>query len=90
MDALQAYLPSFILDKAQWIVAAVAIVFSVVVTRLARLYQLSQREAAVNFSIDRPQELSSEWQGKQWDTVVDGKEILVAQVKGVSDAKFPL
>lgn len=85
MDALQAYLPSYIMDKTQWIVTVVALVFSVIVTRLARLYQHSQREAAVNFSVDRPQELDNAWQGKGWDSVVDGKGILAAQVKGVSE-----
>lgn len=90
MDALEAYLPSYLLDKSQWIVAVVALVFSVAVTRGARLYKTWQREAPVNFSVDRPQELTSEWQGKEWSSVVDGKEILAAQVKGVGEPTISL
>jgi hypothetical protein len=83
MDALEAYLPAYALDKTQWIVAVIVLVFSFVVTRLIRASKLSQREAAINYFIDQPQELTSEWQGKGWDSVVDAKEILAAQVKGV-------
>lgn len=48
-------------------------------------YVLAQWEEAVDFPVPKPQELSSDWQGKQWEEITGkDKEILEGQAKGVS------
>ena len=86
MDGLLAYLPSYALDKTQWLVALLAVLFTAFAARLVRQFVLSEREAPLNYHVERPQELASDWKGKEWGAVGDGKEILAAQLKGVCTA----